>query len=578
MRQVYACRLDMAFVSKARTDVDFLNAKAAARQAVEQSASHADWADDDRTEWEPAPYHRVTARRLADDQSEDALVTLIWERPHAEPDLVTRTEVLVGREGTQGWVVVREAIGSVDPTLTPPVLTPTVPPNVVQSLIDQIAFEDANRRLTSKAAVVGADGVAEIDYFVGSGRRLPVVVLSDDGTGRVTKIANGIAGRLVGLAHVFVLDGPGATVAFNEGIGANHIVPAGGARLFWPRFNASQSKGNRHWGAPEVMNNAGRAEPAFVTEVVRTIFDAGALRIPDPPLVERLEAARIRQRIAERRAELAERELAAQAPQPVNAQQAVVTEVPRIVLPIPQSETLEQKLPSIKIEAAPEVVTPVVDQSVEPSGRLDASEIEAWENDLRELESVRERLARVEVDRERLRRDFDHMRDQWVARAEKGEVFAGPPKAMSLVETVRKAELGLPNLVFLKSAITSAQNWQFDRTDDVWNAFMSLDFLAGRWIERIMNTPFAQAAEEIGLDWASDVSEVATNKYAVDYMRKFEGRDIFLGPHVRMSGGRRLLRIYCVLDESPGPVGGLPTRRFIIGHVGKHLRDRTNND
>jgi hypothetical protein len=45
----------MAFVSKSRTDVDFLNAKAAARQAVEQSASHADWADDDRTEWEPAP-------------------------------------------------------------------------------------------------------------------------------------------------------------------------------------------------------------------------------------------------------------------------------------------------------------------------------------------------------------------------------------------------------------------------------------------------------------------------------------------------------------------------------------------
>lgn len=575
----------MVFESPARTARDFLKAKAAARHAVEQSASHEDWADDDRTEWEPAPYHRVTARRLADDQSDDALISLIWERPHEEPDLVTRTEVLVGREGNRGWVVVREAVGSVDPTLTPPVLTPTVPPNVVQSLIDQISFEDANRRLTSAAAVVGVDGVAEIDYFVGSGRRLPVVVLSDDGTGRVTKIASGIAGRLVGLAHVFVLDGPGATVAFNKGIGANHIVSNGGARLYWPRFNASESRGNRHWGAPEVMNSAGRVEPAFVTEVVRTIFDAGALRIPDPPLVERLEAARIRQRIAERRAELAERELAAQpvqAAQSFVAEQAVVTEAPRITLPSTEPETVAQNLASSKVEDTADVVTtgvaPVVDEPAETSGRLEASEIEAWENDLRELESVRERLARVEVDRERLRRDFDHMRDQWVARAEKGEVFAGPPKAMSLVETVRKAERDLPNLVFLKSAITSAQSWQFDRTDDVWNAFLSLDFLAGRWIERIMNTPFAEAAEEIGLDWASDVSEVATNKYAVDYMRKYEGRDIFLGPHVRMSGGRRLLRIYCVLDESPGPVGGLPTRRFIIGHVGKHLRDRTNND
>ena len=561
----------MVFESPARTARDFLKAKAAARQAVEQSASHEDWADDDRTEWEPAPYHRVTARRLVDDQSEDALISLIWERPHEEPDLITRTEVLVGREGNRGWVVVREAIGSVDPTLTPPVLTPTVPPNVVQSLIDQIAFEDANRRLTSAAAVIGVDGVAEIDYFVGSGRRLPVVVLSDDGTGRITKIANGVAGRLVGLAHVFVLDGPGATVAFNRGIGVNHIVSTGGARLYWPRFNAAQSKGNRHWGAPEVMNSAGRVETAFITEVVRAIFDAGALRIPDPPLVERLEAARIRQRIAERRAELAERELATPT---VTPKQAVVVEAQAAIV----AEPVGKNLAGTEIAVVPEVVAPVLEIPVEPTGRLDASEIEEWENDLRELESVRERLARVEVDRERLRRDFDHMRDQWVARAEKGEVFAGPPKAMSLVETVRKAELGLPNLVFLKSAITSAQSWQFDRTDDVWNAFLSLDFLAGRWIERIMNTPFAEAAEEIGLDWASDVSEVATNKYAADYMRKFEGRDIFLGPHVRMSGGRRLLRIYCVLDESPGPVGGLPVRRFIIGHVGKHLRDRTNND
>ncbi len=561
----------MVFESPARTARDFLKAKAAARQAVEQSASHEDWADDDRTEWEPAPYHRVTARRLVDDQSEDALVSLIWERPHEEPDLITRTEVLVGHEGDRGWVVVREAIGSVDPTLTPPVLTPTVPPNVVQSLIAQISFEDANRRLTSSAAVVGVNGVSEVDYFIGSGRRLPVVVLSDDGTGRVTKIANGIAGRLVGLAHVFVLGGPDATNAFNNGIGANHILSTGGARLFWPRFDASRPNQSRHWGAGEVMNNAGRVEPAFVTAVVRTIFDAGALRIPDPPLVERLEAARIRQRIAERRAELAERELATQT---VTPKQADVVEAQEAIV----AEPVRENLASAEIGVAPEVAAPVQEIPVEPTGRLDASEIEAWENDLRELESVRERLARVEVDRERLRRDFDHMRDQWVARAEKGEVFAGPPKAMSLVETVRKAERDLPHLVFLRSAITSAQSWQFDRTDDVWNAFLSLDFLAGRWIERIMNTPFAEAAAEIGLDWASDVSEVATNKYAADYMRKFEGRDIFLGPHVRMSGGRRLLRIYCVLDESPGPVGGMPTRRFIIGHVGKHLRDRTNND
>ena len=518
----------MVFESQARTARDFINAKAAARQAVEQSASHDDWADDDRTEWEPAPYHRVRVRRLVDDKSDDALFSLVWERPHADPDLRTQTEVLVGREGNRGWVVVREAIGSVNPTLTPPVLTPTAPPDVVRRLVDKIAFEDANCRLSSSAEIIGVDRVPEIDYFVSSGRRLPVVVLSDDGTRKMTKIAGGLAQRLVGLAHVVALDSPAATVAFNHAIGVNHIVPNTGARIYWPRFRGSKPEQNRRWGPSEVMSSAGTVEPGFITSVVRMIFDAGALRVPDPPLVQRLEAARIRQMLAERRAE-----------------RAVV--IPEI-----------NQVSRAELEAHAEKV------------------FEEWADATAELERFREHLARVEADRDRVQEDYDRVRDQWVAQASNGVV--GPLRSTEpLVVVIQRAKKDLSNLVVLDTALTSAKRWQFDRTNEVWGALLMLDYLAGEWAAGTLNESFGESARQKGLDWASGISETSKRKFSNDYQRTFEGRPVMLGPHLRMSGGRQLLRIYFALDEVPGQVGELPKRRLLIGHVGEHLRTQADD-
>ena len=69
-----------------------------------------------------------------------------------------------------------------------------------------------------------------------------------------------------------------------------------------------------------------------------------------------------------------------------------------------------------------------------------------------------------------------------------------------------------------------------------------------------------------GLDWARDVSEPARQKFPAHYQRRYEGRTIELGPHVRRTG-RQLLRIDRYLD---------PARRVVVvGHVGGHLGDST---
>ncbi len=541
MRQVYACRLDMVYESEARTRTDAFNARVIARRLFEQYAGSDDWTDDDLTDWAPAPDHRVRIRRLHDDQSEDAATIILWERPHPDPALRLRTEAVIGVEADRGWVVVREAIGSVDPTLTPPVDNPRQAPGIVTELIGAIAFEDAMARLAIGPKMTTAADAPALDAFLTSLRHLPVLVISDAGDGRTASVAKTIAFRVAGLAHVHLLGGGTATDAFNREVGGVHAVPRGGARLYWPRFRSLDAAHNRAWRATDVVRNDGLPQPSFIGAVVDAVFTAGALRVPDPPLVARLEAAEVRRTIERRRAERAARVEEAAAPAPVP--------------------------PVAPAEPPPAPMAPA----------RDAVEEELLEEALGELQRVREHLARVEADRDRVQRDFDTMRDRWIARAQSGEVTDEPPRAEPLVAVVQRAR-ELPHLRILPEAIESARRWQYDRTNEVWTAFTRLEFLASEWASGALTGSFTATARGLGLDWAGGVSDTAKQKFAADYLREVDGRQVLLGPHLRMSGGKQLLRIYCALDETPGVPGGPTVRRLIVGHVGGHLRDQGADD
>ena len=543
MRQVYACRLDMVYESAARTRTDAFNARVIARRLFEQYAGSDDWTDDDLTDWSPAPDHRVRIRRLIDDRSDDAATVVLWERPHPDPALRLRTEAIIGVEAERGWVVVREAIGSIDPTLTPPVDNPRQAPGIVTELIGALAFEDAMTRLSIGPNLATADDALAIDAFLTSMRHLPVLVLSDTGDGRIAPVARTIAFRVAGLAHVYLLQGGAATDAFNREVGGVHAVPRGGARLYWPRFRSLDAARNRAWQSTDVVRHDGRPQPSFIGAVVDAVFTAGALRVPDPPLLANLEAAEVRREIERRRAERAAR-----------------TEEPAV----------PEGAPTVAASVEPET-------AAEPAAPRDAVEEELLEEALGELSRVREHLARVESDRDRVQRDFDTMRDRWIARAHTGEVTDQPPRAEPLVAIVQRAQ-ELPHLRILPEAIESARKWQYDRTAEVWTAFTRLEFLASEWASGALTGSFTATARGLGLDWAGGISDTAMQKFASDYLREVDGRQVMLGPHLRMSGGKQLLRIYCALDETPGAPGAGPVRRLVVGHVGGHLRDQGADD
>ena len=132
---------------------------------------------------------------------------------------------------------------------------------------------------------------------------------------------------------------------------------------------------------------------------------------------------------------------------------------------------------------------------------------------------------------------------------------------------MRRAKATRPHLVILPEAERSAAEWRYDRADLVDEDLARLDSVAADWAAGALRVDFATACRDRGLDWVRDVSATAKQKYVEDYERTYRGRPILLGPHLRRDG-RQLVRIYCFLDEEE--------RRVVVGHVGRHLRDRTN--
>jgi hypothetical protein len=145
-------------------------------------------------------------------------------------------------------------------------------------------------------------------------------------------------------------------------------------------------------------------------------------------------------------------------------------------------------------------------------------------------------------------------------------VTTAPGGNGTLGDVVRRAKASRHHLVFLPEAETSAAQWHFDRSDLVELDLQKLDAVAAAWAAGSLRGDFATACRERGLDWVRDVSATAKQKFAEDYVRIYRGRPIMLGPHLRRDG-RQLVRVYCYLDEAE--------HRVVVGHVGKHLRDRT---
>ncbi|MGZ6973693.1 MAG: hypothetical protein ACXVKQ_07145 [Acidimicrobiia bacterium] len=511
MRRIYTCLLELADASSAAPRV----ARALTKRWV--GRAYGGWPEHAPERWQPEPGVTVRWRLLDHPERADEAFELVWTRPHAQDaTLWRRATVQITTTGRAGRVLILEQLESADPKVRAAPAQRVARPALVPEIVREVECVDGGWSVTTTPHRVSASRAADLDAFVRGDRRLPVVLVAPDARGVVLADAARFADDLVALAHVVVLDGKDAVAALDAELGAGRGAPPGGVRLLWPSWRSSDPPGHHpSWRAEEVSGPEGPR--ARVAEILSDLVLAAAtLRVEGDPLVERLARSQDTVDLQERRAEL---------------------------------ESLR---------------TAVLDD------RAAAEELIAEYQS--ELSRADEQVYLLEADLERERELRLRFEQGYLTLATGG---ADPslgatglvaPTNGTLGDVVRRAKATRPHLVILPEAERSASEWRYDRGDLVELDLARLDSVAAQWASGALRGDFGTACRNQGLDWVRDVSASAKQKYAEDYLRSYQGRPIMLGPHFRRDG-RQLVRVYCFLDEEQ--------RRVVVGHVGRHLRDRT---
>jgi hypothetical protein len=134
-------------------------------------------------------------------------------------------------------------------------------------------------------------------------------------------------------------------------------------------------------------------------------------------------------------------------------------------------------------------------------------------------------------------------------------------------EAVAAATRAFPELVWLPEAQSSADASPYRNPDRVFGALGALAEAAARWRRDALPGGFVAFFAQAGIRYGMDVSEVARGRWPGDYRRRWDGRDVWLGPHLKLGSGppANHCRIYWYADAE--------SRQVVVGHVGVHLTD-----
>jgi hypothetical protein len=209
-------------------------------------------------------------------------------------------------------------------------------------------------------------------------------------------------------------------------------------------------------------------------------------------------------------------------------------------------------------------------------------------------EALLDELQAVRAPREELLRQVEELREAAAQDAKTiaglsaalGEASAGPEAngasaaeaveaPASVAEAVQRAAAHAQHLVFTDAAHETAADSPYRRPADVLDALLRLDELAGLYADpEGFGRSLGQAAEDLGLTWRQNVSELARSRKPHAYTVTHDGERLELGPHVALgsgSGAGFIARIYLHVADGSGDT----PRGLYVGHVGRHLPDTT---
>jgi hypothetical protein len=136
------------------------------------------------------------------------------------------------------------------------------------------------------------------------------------------------------------------------------------------------------------------------------------------------------------------------------------------------------------------------------------------------------------------------------------------------VAVLKAIERKFPALLILPQAFESASRWGRPNVTKLTKTLEGLGSAAQRYLNN-PNLDGYKELEKVPCKFARNVSATALQKYRADYLlRDPDGNEIQLGPHFIVGSGDNVCRIYLAVDKR--------RRRYVVGHVGEHLRDGTN--
>jgi hypothetical protein len=318
--------------------------------------------------------------------------------------------------------------------------------------------------------------------------------------------------------------------------------------------------------------------------------------IPSSPLLARLREAEDERRSLAAREQQAERDLARvedlrrQAETARRRREAADAERGELLA---RAERLDAQLQraEARADAAEGHLAERRQQAEEAAGpRGEASD--EW---LAAHEALLDELQAVRAHREELLRQVEELREAAAQDAKTiaglsaalGEAAGGPEAngagtaaedvgaPASVEEAVRRAADEARHLKFTEAAYETAADSPYRRPADVLDTLLRLDELAGLYADpEGFGRSLGQAAEDLGLTWRQNVSELARSRKPHAYTITHDGERMELGPHVAIgsgSGAGFIARIYLHVADGSGDV----PRGLYVGHVGRHLPDTT---
>lgn len=129
-------------------------------------------------------------------------------------------------------------------------------------------------------------------------------------------------------------------------------------------------------------------------------------------------------------------------------------------------------------------------------------------------------------------------------------------------------EAKYPALIVLPQAHASAGRWARHNLTKLTDTLEALGAAAQRYAADKNLDGYAEL-RTVPCRFAPNVSKTALQRFPGDYLiNDPDGNTVKLGPHFLVGSGDNVCRIYLAVDQA--------RRRYIVGHVGDHLRDASN--